>query len=149
MRPHSIIKSSHFSVFDEFESMQFSVHSGCNLCCEMCTLLTSFPHLKCVFVLQIRLERVRVKELPINVFPALNQLVIRHSEIGEVRQGAFRALVMTSVTLDNTTVQTVHTEAFTTRGSIGLLKLEAVRVGVLESNCLQAGIQQIVIRGSR
>lgn len=99
--------------------------------------------------MQITLDRVKIEELPYNVFPPLNHLSILNSEVGVVRNSSFRALILTSVRVANTTVRLVETEAFTTRSGIELLELDGVTVGRLQPFSIQSGITHLSVRGSR
>ncbi|XP_046683752.1 uncharacterized protein LOC124369729 [Homalodisca vitripennis] len=97
---------------------------------------------------KITLDRVKLDELPERVFPSLNQLTITNSEVKTVKASAFQALLLTSVHLINTTLESVETEAFTTRSVIGHLEMDGVTAGLLQPNCMQSGISTLTVRGS-
>ncbi|KAI5730451.1 hypothetical protein M8J76_013782 [Diaphorina citri] len=96
----------------------------------------------------VHFENVTIPEISSNAFPILSELRIVSCNIRVIRSKAFGALDISSISIENTSIQHVENGAFCERSLLNNLRLDHVYLKTLDSNAILSGINNLSIQHS-
>ncbi|KAI5700637.1 hypothetical protein M8J75_001510 [Diaphorina citri] len=96
----------------------------------------------------VHFENVTIPEISSNAFPILSELRIVSCNIRVIRSKAFGALDISSISIENTSIQHVENGAFSEQSLLNNLRLDHVYLKTLDSNAILSGINNLSIQHS-
>ncbi|KAI5701780.1 hypothetical protein M8J75_013275 [Diaphorina citri] len=96
----------------------------------------------------VHFENVTIPEISSNAFPILSELRIVSCNIRVIRSKAFGALDISSISIENTSIQQVENGAFSERSLVYNLRLDHVYLKTLDSNAILSAINNLSIQHS-
>ncbi|PSN38143.1 hypothetical protein C0J52_08236, partial [Blattella germanica] len=103
-----------------------------------------------LLLVQVLLQNVMMAELPESAFPSsAAEVRLVDVEVRTVKKNAFCANTIFSVIFQNTSLHRVEEEAFSERTFIQYMEMSGVRIHVLGSGAVKAGINNLTIQHSR
>lgn len=116
---------------------------------QLVTLFCSRPNLFLSLSVQVHFENVTIPEISSNAFPILSELRIVSCNIRVIRSKAFGALDISSISIENTSIQHVENGAFSEQSLLNNLRLDHVYLKTLDSNAILSGINNLSIQHSK
>lgn len=99
-----------------------------------------------MFLFQIIFENVHILELPTNVFKTVvAAIIIRNSSINKIRRDAFNAIEINNLTILNSTINTIETNAFMSKVYFKEIKIVDSRIDKIQSEAILSASNNITI----